>query len=52
MKVLGECYIRSPDQIYYVDGVTAYFGERKTLHVNGTRKHKAHHETLARLKLA
>ena len=52
MEVSGNCYITTASQIYYVDGVTAYFDKRKTLHVSGTRKHKYHHETLARLKLS
>ena len=51
MKVLGERWIKSPDQIYYVDGITAYFDEFEKLMINGTRK-PGYHETLARLKLS
>ncbi len=47
----GRCVITSLDQIYYADGVTAYFDLNGLLRVNGNAHNIEHHETLARLKL-
>ncbi len=42
----------SSTQIYYADGVTAYFDIDKELVVNGTSPDIEYHKTLARLKLS
>ncbi len=48
----GECHINSNNQIYYVDGVTAYFDNCGNLTViGGISADITYHETLARLKL-
>ena len=51
MEITGGGVIKSLDQIYYVDGVTAYFNLNGELTVNGFTPGIEHHETLARLKL-
>ncbi len=52
MKILEGCFVTSSDQIYYSDGVTAYFDKYDQLIVNGNSSDIEHHKTLARLKLA
>ena len=51
MQIQGECDINLPNQIYYVDGITAYFDIHRNLLVNGTTPETEYHKTLARLKL-
>ncbi len=51
MVLLGSCCIGSRQQIYYVDGVTAYFDFYNKLIIIGTTTEIAHHTMLARLKL-
>ncbi len=53
MKLSGAIHCAlSSSQIYYADGVTAYFDIDKELVVNGTSPDIEHHKTLARLKLS
>ena len=54
MRILGSrgIIITSPDQIYYADGVTAYFNLNGELTVNGSSPDIEHHKMLARLKLS
>ena len=54
MEISGASYIDSECQIYYADGVTAFFDENKELIVNGTSSDTdiEYHKTLARLKLS
>ncbi len=49
----GRCNITSLEQIYYVDGVTAFYTIDNNLIVAGTTDSTSieHHKTLARLKL-
>ncbi len=51
MKIHRCCMIERSDQIYYVDGITAYFDSFNRLITNGTAHNIKHHRTLARLKL-
>ncbi len=51
MQIQGVCDINLPNQIYYVDGITAYFDIHRNLLVNGTTPETEYHKTLARLKL-
>ncbi len=52
MIISQGCYITSSSQIYYVDGITAYFDTFRQLKVNGSSPDIEHHKMLARLKLS
>ncbi len=51
MEVTGIARIISMAQIYYADGVTAYFDTNQELTVHGATTDIEHHKTLAKLKL-
>ena len=48
----GRIILTSSAQIYYADGVTAYFNLNGELTVNGSSPDIEHHKMLARLKLS